>query len=96
MTYTLEDADKIGKPQGQIDLPFEVKVYSAGGKGHFKNDKIIWRGGSLVEGLKFYRLAFTIVQMFVDQEWAMVILRGNGQWYSRAIFLDGKVDEETS
>lgn len=96
MTYTMNEADKIGKPQGTLDFPFEVVIYHVSNRGHYKNDLQIWQGRSLAEAQVYYYLAIRIVKMFVADKWAMVIIRGNGKWYNRATFKDGKVKEETS
>lgn len=95
MAYTTKEADRIGKPKGVVDLPFEVVVYGSGGKrGHHKTDLKLWRGETLIEALIYYRLAISIIKIFVADKWAMVIIRGNGRWYNRAVFKDGKVKEE--
>lgn len=92
----MNQADKIGKPQGTLDLSFEVVIYHSSKKGHYKNDLKIWQGKSLVEAQVYYYLAIRIVKMFIANKWAMVIIRGNGKWCNRATFKDGKVKEETS
>ena len=96
MTYIMEEADRIGKSKGVLDLPFEVVVYRSGGRGHHKNDVRIWQGQSMVDAIVYYDLAVCIIKMFISNKWAMVVLRGNGKWYNRATFKDGKVKEETS
>jgi len=96
MSYTTEDADKMGKSQGTLDLPFEVVVYSAGKRGHHKENLRVCRGKSLNEVLPYYYLAIGIIKLFISKQWGMVIIRGNGKWYNRIIFQDGKIKEETS
>lgn len=96
MPYTLNEADKMGKPQGTLDLPFEVVIYSAGKRGHHKENLRICRGKSLNDVLPYYNLTISIIKLFISKQWGMVIIRGNNRWYNRVTFKDGKVTEETS